>query len=429
MRILLFILLSLSAFGQIDKRKVGAILMQQSGGSAPLTYTPFPAIPVKSNGTLLTSGMGSAITQGELGAGKTMAYVPDVWSNLLRAQSLDNVIFRPNRTDSLYAVLDGSALGSISAMIGQTGSPVSTNVSFYKLVLEFNQALSSAHGVRWTGGTPGTNLYVQDVVIKYPKSPGIQINDFASYGDLSMSFIRIFGVSGEAPTSFIEGSYKGRTNPAEIGLIDRIHDEHWFITGTAGDAYQVNCVEDFRMHHFTITDVAYNAVSGQRAGIQAQNLGDGAAIDSTIVDGASRAFVISGRNVTINDVIFYSDDEGQYQDLVASGYTSPLSTVGGTITLNRCEFYSRSGARSYGFTFAENFANLVLNDCKRGAEITQIVGDIRTDTVTYSITENNTTIGTYEEPIYISLDPDDRTTHGLITNTSYRTRKIGFRNK
>ena len=158
------------------------------------------------------------------------------------------------------------------------------------------------------------------------------------------------------------------------------------------------------------------------------NIGNGGLIENSIFWLAPRAFQVAGRNITFRKCIFYSTEPGLYQDLVTQGgFTSPLSTAGGTVTFDQCEFYS-DVTRTNGFEWHENQANLVVTNCKRGSNITNLFGDFRTDQITYSKTETNTTVGTAVTPTFSNLDHTLPLTHGLLLNYEYRVKKIGFRN-
>jgi hypothetical protein len=408
-------------------------LQQQSGGGPSPVYLSLPVtIPAKSGGTLLTSGMGSAISQSELGTGVNMGYVPDTWLNTLRAQSLltPTKIFRPNRDDGGYAVVDCSALGSIpTGMIGYTGTPANDFLEYYRLILIANTGLSTTHGIRWQGKAGGTTLKCHDIVIRYPQSPGIQCNDASlPYSALEFKYIRIAGQTGLAPGDFVEGIYCGNTNPATIGLIDNLTLEHIFIQDFAGDAVQANCVQNLSISNITAINCGYNILSGHKSALQLQNIGNGATVSNCLFHNIPQAFTVAARDVTFNKCIFYTAEAGFYQDVVTqAGYASPLSSVGGTVTFNECEFYS-SEARTNAVEIHENNANFVFNNCKRGSNVTNLYQDSRSSPGVHTITNNGESVGTYEAPTFISVDPVDTLTFGFLTNSVYRNRSIGFGN-
>jgi len=137
MRILLLILLSISTFGQIDKKK--AFIVLQGSGTTPAPeyyYADLPTpLPTQGDATLLNISMGSSITQAELGTGVRMGLVPTAgYANTLRASQLvgtsgDPFIFK-SESDATYSVVGGPTLPNGSNYLGQTGATISDWVTF-----------------------------------------------------------------------------------------------------------------------------------------------------------------------------------------------------------------------------------------------------------------------------------------------------------
>lgn len=410
---------------------INSILWSTSGGGATDNFVAFPSIPAISDSILLDPSMGSAISSAEM-AGFTMGLVPDTWSNLLRSQGLDGVIFRPNRTDGEYAVVDCTAVGSIPAMIGQTGSPVSTNIEYYNLILLANTGLSSALGIKWVGDAGGSNFKAQNIRIVQPQSPGVQFNgdgDAGTYGTIDLSFIYVYGQTGLAPGEFTEGLYGGDTTTTTgvYGIIDTYLISHGFATNTAGDGAQFNSIEHLTASHLTVIDVAYNNVSGQKSLLQLQNIGDGGLVENCIFWNAPRAFTIGARDITIRNCVFYSDEEGFYQDVeTQSGYEFPLSTAGGTVRFENCHFYS-SGSRAYAVEINENKANFIFTNCVIGTNITDLYDDARVDTSTYSILELNTT--SQATPTAPTVNKTYTVLNSGTVTGYFRTLGMGLRNQ
>lgn len=394
-----------------------------------LSYVPLPLPPSKAGGTLLTSGMGSSITQAELGGGVTKGLVPATWTNTLRTNQLVGssgtpYIFRPD-SDTDYATIDGTALASGSNLIGQTGATISDWVEWHKLIAVGNTGVGSMTGFKWVGKAGGSNALVSDCVFADAQSPNMQFNgngNAGTYGDMRMYFCRAIGSNTDN-----EAFYFGDTSTTLYGVINTLTLKHLFGYNKGWDGLQLNSIQNLSCRNGTLYTVGTAGASGQKSLLQAQNIGNGAVIENMLFWGAPKAFQVAARDITFRKCIFYSDEEGFYQDVVTdAGYASPLSSVGGTILFDQCEFYS-STPRSVGFTFYENNANLTMTNCKKGSNITNLYSDNRIS-FTYTISETGTTTGTAITPTFLSLAYTDPLIHGLVTNPYYRYNGIGYRN-
>lgn len=400
------------------------------------SYVSFPSAPGTSGGTLLDSAtMGSSITQTELGTGIRKGLVKTIanggYANTLRPSQLayssgDPGIFT-SQDPTLYGYVDCTALASGNCL-GQTGATISDWIEFHKLYVVGNTGVGSMTGFKWTGKAGGSNALLEDVILADMQSPNLQFNgvaagDVGTYGNMRLRFVRAIG-SNVANEAF----YCGETSTTGYGVINTLLIEHCFGYNKGWDGLQINSAQNVTVRNVTIYDVGKSNTSGQKSLLQMQNIGDGALVENCLFWGAPRAFQIAARNTTFRKCIFYSTEEGLYQDVeTQAGYTSPLSSVGGTVTYDECEFYS-STPRSNGFVFNENKANLIMTNCKKGSNVTSIVNDGRTDTITYSFSVTGTTTGTAVTPTFLSLDKADFDTHGLVSDTYYRANNIGYRN-
>lgn len=393
-------------------------------------YVSLPTAPSKTDGTLLDISMGSTISQAELGTDIKKGLVPASYANMLRPLQLVGTegapyIFRPD-SDTDYAIIDGSALANGAVMLGQSGATISDWIEFHKLITIGNTGVSSNFGFKWAGKAGGSNVKLSDIVINLPMSAASQFNgdgDAGTYGNMRFEFVRIFGNNQEN-----EAFYNGDTTVATGGTTNTVTYNHAFATNVGWDGWQGNRIQNLTLRNLTTYDVGKAARSGQKSHIQIQDAGNGALVENCLLWLAPQAFQVAARDITFRKCVFYSTEEGFYQDVVTqAGYASPLSSVGGTITFDQCEFYS-VGSRTNGFSFNENNANLVLTNCKRGSNVTRLVQDDRTDKITYSITETGTTVGTPVTPTFTNLDYSLPLTHGCVTNDYYRANNIGFRN-
>ena len=436
-RIILFLLiaLSLSANAQDKKKAFLFLLNQQSSGDA-YYYADLPTVP--SNGgnpttTLNSAAMGSSITEAELNFPTSKIGLVGTYTNTLRASQLVGsevapIIFRPT-SDIDYGIIDGTALGSGVNLIGQTGATISDWIEWHKLIATGNTGVGSMTGFKWTGKAGGSNALVSDCIFIDTQSPGMQFNgdgDAGTYGNMRISFTRVSGSNTDN-----ECFYFGDTSTSGFGIVNTLTLNDLFGYNKGWDGLQINSVENVYVNHVTIYDVGKTAASGQKSLLQAQNIGDGAIIENCIFWGAPKAFQIAGRNITFNNCIWYSDEEGFYQDVVLSaGYLEAdvLSTIGGTVTFNNCQIYSGI-ARANGINIFEDKANFVFNNCIFGTNITTPVADSRTDTGTYSITQNNTTTAaTPVTPTFNTLDFSDRDA-GLVQEAFWRLTGAGYRNR
>lgn len=431
MRILVLILLSISCFGQIDKKKV-ALLLQQSGAAPSYEYVDIPdPLPTQGDATLLNISMGSSITQAELGTGVRMGLVPTAgYTNTLRASQLvgtsgDPFIFK-SESDAAYSEVGGATLPNGSNIFAQTGATISDWVTFNHLIGLGHSGVGSLTGMRWFGKSGGSNLTAIDVIIKSPQSPGVQFNGLAStnsgtYGTMRFEFVRVFGDGVDN-----EGFYMGETSTTDHGIVDSLLVYNCLVDSTGWDGFQANSVEYLHWNRLTATRTGLSVTSGQKSAIQLQNIGDGSLVENSVFSG-TQAFQIAARDITFRNCTFIFEEAGLYQDLATLAYSTPLSSIGGTVLFEDCYFiYVGGGTLAAAVDLREEDSDFDFINCFKSSNITALIDDNR-GASSYTITETGTTNTTYVPIQYNNLTYTDKDA-GLITTVHYRQLGQGYRN-
>lgn len=430
-RILIFLLLPVFSFAQIDKKK--AILLLGEAGAAAYYYADLPTpLPTQGDATLLNISMGSSITQAELGTGVRMGLVPTAgYANTLRASQLvgsfaDPFIFK-SESDATYSVVGGPTLPSGSNFLGQTGATISDYVTFNHLIALGNQSVASGTGFRWFGKAGGSNSTLIDIIIKSPQSPGIQFNGLAStntgtYGSMRFEFVRVFGDGVDN-----EGFYMGETSVLDHGIVDSLFVFDCLVDSTGWDGFQANSVRNLHWNHLTATRTGISATSGQKSAVQLQNIGDNFLVENSVFQG-TQAFQVAGRDGTFRNCTFIFEEAGLYQDMATIGYATPLSTIGGTVLFENCDFVYRGvGTLAAAIDLREEDADFDFVNCRISSNITALVDDNR-GASSYTVTETGTESVSYYPVTYNNItytDPDA----GLITQVHYRSLGQGARNR
>lgn len=398
MKRLLFLLLLVPSLVFSQKKKAFFYLVSQSGTPSPTkVYDALaPIVEFTGDSTLLEAAtVGSSITQSELGTGINFGYLESNFTNTARANGLEG-------TASQYKIIRGqysgySRVGSGSngaVVLGQTGSPVSDYVHYNHIFANGEgSGVTTSTTLQWNGKAGGSNLSGTDLILYHAASPGIQFNgdgDAGTYGKMYFKSVRVIGNPALDGTGTTEGLYFGDTSLGGVaGLTDWVWAEDMLVTNVTWDIAQLNGVDTATVLNLTGYIAGLANESGQKGLFQAQNIGHLDLKYSLLWD-AERMFQIATRSARIEHNMWYSTQEGLYQDLVSdAGYTEHITPHDTIVYFNHNEIYGKS-ARTYGITVSEDSTLFIfINNIVDADSITTFIQDSRGAPV-YPLYEINT---------------------------------------
>lgn len=387
--------------------------------SEELTYTPIPTPPSFSDThTLIESTTSQNITSVDIN-GKSDLLVGSDYDFLLftslndkRVKSLDST--NPSTWATLAKVGSGQALRSTSSL----------NYEFYNLRLGLQSS-----GVGWiTSASPQSNLF-QNLIVEDVDFAGFQINirnPGESYGDQSIKFCRVLrSVNGE-------GWYLGNTSAgAGIGgnrsMFNNTVIENCYAQDCGRELFQFNGHLNLQATNLTGLNGGLQNIPGQNACLQLYN--SHGYIKKSIFMNATIAINISTHGFLIEDCFFYyTGNIGQvFVNMATGDHTEAVNHQ--PVIFRRCTFYNPTYTKNFFMRMDEPGCDLTFEDCVFPASVTTVIGDNRSDKITYTLSDTGSTF-TNTPPIPVFGDSPDAAYSGfekVVTNPYYYNRKMGHR--
>lgn len=155
------------------------------------------------------------------------------------------------------------------------------------------------------------------------------------------------------------------------------------------------------------------------------------------VFGGQRAFNLSTHGLTISDCYIEINDASEIGFIGRTDNLSYYPTArhdGRPILFLRCYIKDRSGSSSGALVnVQERIADVEFRDCIFDTTKSTLFQDTRvagfTNSLIGTLTTNGNSIGSIPIPTFISTTTSDYTTHGLINQSWFIEKKIGYRFK
>ena len=427
MRILLFILLSISCFGQIDKRKVGAILMQQT--SAPSLYYDIPSAPFTTGYNRAQTGLGTAgqIRPTDLGspAGDLDVVLTSNFTDGISFRDLGTNKFRFT-TNGLYTIGGASTKGIETILTNE-------DIELYGLdedtPLLVNGLLSGKSAINWISGT-APNLLTQNAVLSADFAGVLASSSTGSYGTFRYKHVRMFGTNTEG-----EFIYNGNTG-STFATFPLITIEDCFGTDKGRDGLQIGHTDSVYVNRFTVYDVGKTNTAQQDHLVQF--IDSNGWVEYSIFDWGPRLLNISSHGITFYRCYFRFYDNAETPGFI--GRTDNLTYYptsrhnGRPIRFIECYFEDDTGVSSGSLiNVQERIADIEFLDCDFDTTKSSLFQDSRAvghiNSLIGTLTTNGNEIVSLPDPAYISTTKTDYKTHGLVNVQWFLDRGLGNRTK
>jgi hypothetical protein len=290
---------------------------------------------------------------------------------------------------------------------------------------------ASFSAIQWAAQSGGTSLLVQNIVAKDADSSGALINTSSAtstYRNLIFKFYRNIG-----KTTGAEGFYLGSTT-TPFSTFNSITIQDCLIMNKGWDSAQIGHCNSLSMNRFTSYNTGVSNVNQQDHLIQV--IDTNGVIENCIFDLAPRLCNIFAHGITFRNCYFRFNDPteigfiGRTDNL--SYYPTPRFN-GLPILFENCVFHDMSGSAVGALVnVQERIANVEFKNCQFQTLKGILFQDSRavgfTNTLTGNLTTNgNTLVTNLVAPIYMSTSADAYETHGLVTNSFFLARGMGYR--
>lgn len=389
--------------------------------ASPFEYVDIPSPPTFSDShTLIQATTGNSIQSGDTG-GKSEFLIGSDYpffqlnglSGTYKIKSLDPI------DPSTWATI-GSGGGNDYSLTAAVATP---SVEYYNLRL-----IDSDNIVKMpVSAAPKTQVY-QNLILEDGGFGSFLINESVvgqDYGDLTISFCRIFRSGGES-------LYLGRTGASNSFFTGTTTISHIYSEDPGREALQLNGHALAYVTNITAINggLDVGAGVGQRNCFQIQNVFDGY-LKKSIFYAYSPA-MIATQNFLFEDLYMEwtnTTREIYLQDMSANGYTE-YENNGGTVTFRRCIFKCTGYTLDWVFRIQEEQCHYVFEDCIFPTSATDIYKDERSATP-YGITVTNCTFDdSPPQPTFgPSIDAAYVGYEQLVTDDYFLPRGIGYRSQ
>jgi len=439
MRILALILVSLSCFGQIDKKKVG-LLLQQSEAPYEFSYVQIPAAPTDGTSATLTySSPGNILnnsggtTQNKLLSGSWPEFhafsfvgTSGAYQRIVNLNgstvigSVANHLFTREGTNSTYFGIYGKdedeplyfdEVGGIDATSAIQMSAYATgpNVIIQNLV---NNSRGYAVFANTSGTLSGGNS----------TTPTTSANNYQSF---PISFVRSFNADGNK-----EHFYFGATTTNTYAIHQDLDLSHLLGYDSEWDGIQIVNAVDFTLTKSTFVNSGTDNTASQNASLQVQNA-YGTVEDCIFMDApqglrfSTHELVFRNNYVqwtgnTANEIISYYGNYSASNRLMVN----PITTE---ILIEDCDFVATTWTGAL-FDVLDPDVSITIRNC-RIVGATSLFNDSRGGSPAGTLTDGggNTFGATIETPTFSNFTPTDFTGHGLLTEQTNHQKGRGFR--
>ncbi|MEM8564927.1 MAG: hypothetical protein AAGF85_00605 [Bacteroidota bacterium] len=368
--------------------------------------------------------------------GKKVQLVPANWANRLRLNgvngSLNDHLIVKAQDDSGYSIVGGDTVAAGQQVLGTLNSPNYITYEGLHLKGNSNPAIAGITGTSAWPDALGSYWVWRDIVSEAMSFANMQanfstgVNSSNFYQSLLIEFFRSFGHNIEG-----ENFYVGDTDKADgtYSMIANAIMRHCLGYDKGRDGIQFNHVTNALIEYCTIHNVGQENIGGQNLCFQFHN-GTGIVRNNIFHDSPELMNIFSHDVLFENNFWRHTSSVGAYIGRLANSYGANAENLNNQPLIWRNEIFDCAVTTPNLFNIWEDQCDIILEDCYFSDLIQNIFVDNRVDKLSYNIQVINPTFypaGSIPLPAYVSLNPDDYTTHGLNTIPFHSSR--GYRAK